>query len=500
MTRSRDAAVIIVGGGPVGLVLATELGLRDVDTVVLDANVDIRDEPRAGTLHARTVQSLARRGYLGGGPQELSDGELRTPFHFGGMPALTITSPRAEGPPMLGMPQAELERNFQDLALRRGIDVRRGHRVVDVAQDEDHVELTVHSGHGEYRITAGHVVGCDGARSAVRQHAGFTSTSHPPNFAAIIGQVRLRDPASVRGGWTHSRHGWTLINPNPSGHSRVITHDFTRPLPDHRQPVELDEFRDTVSRILGQDTPMDDPIFLARFSDYCRLADSYRIGRIMLAGDAAHVHSPMGGQGLNLGIQDVFNLGWKLALVTSGAAPPSLLHTYHDERRPVAERVIANTRAQVALMHPGEEFDPLRNLMGELLGIETANNLVQGMISGQSVRYPAAGVDASELEGRFLTNAVVRTETGPTTVAELLTPGRGVLMLTDRAQPELADTARGWKDRIDVHEATTSKDLDWDAVLVRPDGYVAWCDPGGDTPAEQLAHRLTHWFGPGTGS
>ncbi|MFD0384019.1 FAD-dependent monooxygenase [Streptomyces stramineus] len=295
------------------MLLAAELGIQGVGAVVIEPHRRTVDTPRAGTLHARTVQSLLRRDYLRlSHPGSLTE-HRSTGFHFGGMPVLEISAPTAEGPPLLGQPQEALERAFESRARKAGADIRRGHRVQHLRVHDTHVEVGIRADDEDYTIEAGYVVGCDGARSTVREQAGFPSTTSAPTFDAIVGQVRLLDPFAVPGGWTHTAEGWTLINVNPQGLSRVITHDFSHPLPPRRRPVLLDDLRRTASRILGRDVPMDRP-HLSRFSDFSRLADTYRRGRVLLAGDAAHVHAPLGGQGLNTGLQDAFNLGWKLAL------------------------------------------------------------------------------------------------------------------------------------------------------------------------------------------
>ncbi|NHD16054.1 MULTISPECIES: FAD-dependent monooxygenase [unclassified Actinopolyspora] len=488
--------VLVVGGGPVGLLLADELRSRGIRVVVTEAEEEIRQDPRAGTLHARTVQSLTRRGYLRT-PATNPGSAASAPFHFAGLPGLAIHAPASEGPPLVNVPQIELERALDELARELGVDLRRGSRVTELRQEDGAVEVTVRAADGEHRIRAGYVVGADGARSTVRRQAGIDAATHPPNFAAVLGLVRLDRPGEIPGGWTHGPHGWTLVNPNPAGHSRVIVHDFRRPLPDHRAPVDLDELRERTSRVLGFEVGMSDPAFLTRFSDFCRLADEFRSGRVLLAGDAAHLHSPLGGQGLNLGLQDSLNLGWKLALVASGSAPADLLDTYHAERHATARRVIDNTRAQAALMHPGEEFDPLRELFGELLNLRQANDHVQGMISGQDVVHePLDSADAWH-EGHFLTNLGMRIGGVHTSVAELLARGAGLLLLTPAARSELADAARQWKDRVETHEVELGEERPWSAALVRPDGYLAWTNAAGGTSAKSLREHLAHFFGPG---
>ncbi|MFB9686044.1 FAD-dependent monooxygenase [Amycolatopsis plumensis] len=470
--------VIVAGGGPVGMLLAAELGRLGVPTTVVEKLAETHDEPRAGTLHARTAQSLLRRGYL---PPPPRPGDphavVEVPFHFGGRPVLTVESPAIEGAPMINQAQSDIERFFEAQARARGVEVRRGHRITDVRDHGDRVTVT--TDHGE--LTAEYVVGCDGARSTVREAAGITGTTHPATFAGILGLARLADPARVPGGWTQGPTGWTLINVNAAGYSRVLTHEFPEPLPERGAPVTLEELRAAASRILGRDVPMSDPVFLGRFSDFTRLADTYRRGRILLAGDAAHVHAPLGGQGLNLGLQDAINLGWKLAMVIAGTAPETLLDTYHAERHPVAEAVIENTRAQAALMRPGPEFEPLRALVADLLSTPDGNRLLSDRISGQGVRYCAG----PGLDGAFLPNFVL----GEQSVAELLSPGRPVLLLGS-GMHGLADAAAGWKDGVDVVEH--QHDLGAPAVLVRPDGYVAWAGRG----AEQAIAALTTWFGP----
>ncbi|PRW62265.1 FAD-dependent monooxygenase [Actinopolyspora mortivallis] len=490
-----DVDVLIAGGGPVGLLLANELRKRGVPVVVAEATETIRQEPRAGTLHARTVQSLTRSGYLNA-PDGNSSGKHSVPFHFAGLSGLTIHSPASEGNPLLNLPQEELERDLERSARQRGTDLRRGHRVTGIRPHDTAVEVTVESPRGEYSVRASYVVGADGARSTVREQAAVTNDTRSPTFGAVLGMVRLTEPDKVPGGWSQGPTGWTLINPNPTGHSRVIAHEFTRPLPDHRSPLDLTELRTRTSRILGFEVGMSDPDFLTRFSDFCRLADSFRTGRVLLAGDAAHVHSPLGGQGVNLGLQDALNLGWKLSLVVSGSAGEDLLDGYHAERWAAARRVVDNTRAQAALMRPGEEVDRLRELFGELLELDEANELVQRRISGQAVTYEPLDPTDTLHEGRFQPNLGLTGPDGRTSVVELLTPGNGVLLLGQHACPALEDAARAWKDRVEVHRVDPDEPQRWNAALLRPDGYLAWTDAAGDVSATGLERHLTHYFGP----
>ena len=463
--------VLIVGGGPVGMVLAAELGLLGVDTVVAEAAESTVDVPKAGTLHARTVQSLARRGYLRAGAGHEPDSEVVDQFHFAGMPGLPIAGPANEGPPIVGLSQAELERIAEQRARQHGARVHRGLPVVRTGQDASHAWAELADGRV---LTARFLVGTDGARSVTRTSAGFASESHGPTISALLGAVRLLDPYDAPSGWHRTERGWFVANANPYGLSRVITFDFSGPHADRHRPLTLDELRSTASRIVGRDVPMADPAFLSRFSDYSRLVTQYRRDRIFLAGDAAHVHFPVGGQGLNLGVQDAFNLGWKLAAVLRGA-DEALLDTYHAERHPLGARVIHNTRAQLALMNPSPDVDPLRDLMTELLGLEAVGRHLGDMISAQ------------EIEG-FLPNAALRVNGAETSVSELLWPGRPVLIVLD-------GVVRVELENVDVVYATSPHPLPWAAALVRPDGYLAWSVPSRSTDHCGLAEAAQRWFG-----
>ncbi|WP_424210937.1 FAD-dependent monooxygenase [Streptomyces sp. BI20] len=503
MSTDRHTSVLIVGGGAVGLLLACELAARGVDTTVVEELPAVRDVPRAGTLHARTVQTLLRRGHLRLNGTGRLDEHQRFGFHFGGLSVLEIDAPTAEGPPIVNRSQADLEHLFEAGATRSGARVWRGARVVDLVEEAAGVTVSVLAADGAaHTLTADWVVGCDGARGTVRERAGITSTTTEPTFAAALGMVRLLDPASAPGGWARGPGGGTLVNVNPYGHSRVIAHDFTRPLPDRRRPVTLGELRASTARVLGRDLPMTDLAHAARYSDFTRLADGYRSpghGRVLLAGDAAHVHAPLGGQGLNTGLQDAVNLGWKLALVARGAAPAELLDTYTAERRPVAAAVVANTRAQAAVMDPRPERAPARASVRRYLGDEEALRATAAEVSGQSITLPptAPGAGPDLGAGWFLPNHTLATAEGPRTVAELLTAGRPLLLFVPAVGEGLADTALAWGDRLDPVPVADDPALGWNAVLCRPDGYTAWSSPTGTRPdLGALTRALTHWLGP----
>ncbi|MFI9029949.1 FAD-dependent monooxygenase [Streptomyces sp. NPDC053560] len=492
--RNERTTVLVVGGGPVGMLLACELALQNVETIVIEQHAHVLDTPRAGTLHARSVQSLLRRGYLRMPQPGRLDVWQRSGFHFGGLPILEIATPTAEGPPILGQSQQALEETFEARARKLGAQVRRRTRLAGLVQRRDRVEAQVEGEGGEARtLEADYVVGCDGARSTVREQAGIGATTTEPTFSGLIGRVRLLDPAAAPGGWTQGPEGWTLINVHPHGPSRVLTHDFTRPFPLRQQPVTLQELQQTAERVLDRVLPMDQATYLSRFSDFTRLADTYRSRRVLLAGDAAHVHAPLGGQGLNTGLQDAFNLGWKLALVARGEADPRLLDTYTHERRPVAQTVINNTRAQANLMHPGPAHAALRSYVTELFHLPEVNRSVAEEISGQVIAYPQP--DTTALTGSFLANHRFDTSRGPRTTADLLQDAVPLLLLAQDTDAAVEDIARDWGSRLRTVRVGCPDPLGWTAALCRPDGYLAWAAQD-QVHTASLRRALTDWLGP----
>ncbi|RCH68834.1 hypothetical protein DT019_09255 [Streptomyces sp. SDr-06] len=478
------ADVVVVGGGPVGMLLAAELALRQVRVVVLERAERTVDEPRAGTLHARTAQSLVRRGVLPGGPADASAGEwTSTPFHFAGMPGLTISAPAAEGAPVVGMPQARIERYFEARTRELGGTVVRGATVRAVRQGAGSVEVELSDGSA---ITSGWVVGCDGARGTVRAQAGIGSSEHPATCAALVAMVRLTDPARAFPGWHRTPRGWIMMNVNPFGISRVLTFDFDARHDDRRAPVTLAELSETTERIAGRAVPMTGLGPAGRFSDFARLADTYREGRVLLAGDAAHVHFPVGGQGLNLGLQDAFNLGWKLSAVLRDGAPEELLDSYTQERRPTARRVIDNTRIQATLMDPSSRFDPLRAHYRELLTLPEANRRIGDMISGQEAAYGHGFAQDRALGGA---HAGLR-------LSDLLAGGRAVLLDEGEGAGAASQAAEAWSDRLETAVAARPEGPRPCVRLVRPDGYVAWSSPSHAVRARELQDVLARLLGP----
>ncbi|MEU5811844.1 FAD-dependent monooxygenase [Streptomyces sp. NPDC047718] len=475
----------IVGGGPVGLLLAAELAGYGVDTVLLEARAEPSEQPKATTLHARAVQGLARRGHLPPDASPYTGGS--SPFHFAGLPGLVITAPTGEPEPILKRPQVELERLFERRAREAGARILRRHRVTGTGQDGDGVTVRAEGPQGPVTVTARYLVGADGARSAVREQAGIAADTHAATVAALAGTVTLREAGSLADGWHRTPRGWIVAKTDPSGGTHVRTLSCAGAHADrHREPT-LEELRREVAWIAGREIAMGEPRWLSRFSDFTRLARSFRAGRVFLVGDAAHVHFPIGGQGLSTGVQDALNLGWKLALAVRDAAGPGLLDTYDAERRPAARRVVDNTRAQLALMRPGPEPDSLREVFAGLLGTDRDTGYLSGVVSAQDTVLPDHTGCSTAGTGTFLYNAALSTEDGPTDVIGLLQDGRPLLLLLG---DEGDGPVEGVSDRegvLNVVRALPAPELPYRALLVRPDGYIAWAAPGGGGLAAALS-------------
>lgn len=465
--------VAIAGGGPVGMLLAAELALQGVRPVVFEKLAVPSRESKAGTLHARVGQLLERRGLL----EEVGHPTYGTVgFHFSGMFGLRLAA--ADGPAIVGSPQAWAEQVFAGRALALGAEIRRGHEVTGLVQHPEHVTLTVD---GE-QVEARYVVGADGARSAVRRAAGIAFEGTAAKVAALMGEVRLAP--GLPGGWHRTPRGWLLVWPNPQGRSRVSTYDFRGPHPDREAPVTLEELRAAASYIAGRPVEMSDPGSLSRYGDAALQAARYRDRRVFVAGDAAHVHFPWGGQGLNTGLEDAMNLGWKLASVVLGRGSQDLLDSYHRERHPVAARVLWNVRAQNALAHPDPALDPLRELFAELMERSEVNAYLTGMISGQDIAYDV-GVEGA---GWMAPSIEIKTAGGAVRLAELLHGGRP-LFLDLSGRDDLVSSVEAAGSAVNVVRGVS--EAGHDALLVRPDGYVAWCPPGSKA---ELGEAIRRWF------
>lgn len=487
------ADVVVVGGGPVGMLIAAELGAYGVSAVVLERRAATSERPKATTLHARTTQTLARRGYLPA-PSPTA-GPVASAFHFAGIPGLRITAPAGEPEPVLKRAQVELERHFEDRARAHGAEVLREHRVTGIDQLPDGVRVFAEGPEGAVEVEAAYAVGADGAHSTVREQAGFACDTYAPTLSAMMGLVRLDEPGALRAGWHRTPRGWVVTKDAPDGRTHIRTVNFSRTHADRERPLTLAELRDEASQIMGRELGMSDPRWLSRFSDYARVARDYRQGRVLLAGDAAHLHFPIGGQGLSTGLLDALNLGWKLAATVRGTASDGLLDSYDAERRPAAERVVVNVRAQVSLMHPEARLDELRGLFGALLPEERGGAYLGAMISAQDTVLPPRSADASAVEGTFLPNLALTTPDGPTDVIRLLRDGRMLLLLLgpDTADGSVEQYEKAAQDRAHAVRIVRAEPVDeapGTALLVRPDGYIAWAGDGGP-----LEEALTAYLG-----
>ncbi len=477
--------VTVVGGGPTGLMLAGELRLHGVRVVVLERLTEPTRQTRALGLHTRSVEVMDQRGLL---ERFLAVGEkFRVGGIFGG-----ITKPWPDGLDTahgygLAVEQPVTERLLNERALELGADVRRGVELVGLSQDGDGVSAELADG---TRLRSRYLVGCDGARSTVRRLLGVGFPGDPARVETLLGEMEVtEDPeeiaavvARVRG--TQLRFGAGPLADGSGAYRVVVPADGVAE--DRTSAPTLEEFRRQLRAHAGTDFGVHSPRWLSRFGDATRLAERYRVGRVLLAGDAAHVHPPTGGQGLNLGVQDAFNLGWKLAAEVAGWAPEGLLDSYHAERHPVAAAVLDNTRAQMVLLGAEPGAVALRELLSTLMDFEEVNRYVTGLITATDVRYDFGGGHA--LLGRRMRDIPLTRGR----LYELTHGGRGLLL--DRTGRL---SVAGWADRVDhvVDAGGASGELGTPAVLLRPDGHVVWA--GGDQ--RELLDRLPRWFGAAAG-
>ncbi|GGM05663.1 FAD-dependent monooxygenase [Micromonospora yangpuensis] len=508
-----DPDVIIVGAGPVGLMLAGELRLGGVDCVVLERSKEPTDQSRALGFTARTIETFDQRGLL----PRFGTVDTIPVGHFGGVP-LDYREIEGGSYGAKGVPQSLTVAVLSDWTRELGVDVRRGWEVVGFTAGADGVEVEVDTPDGPRVLRAAYLVGCDGGRSTVRKRAGIGFPGYDAriemSFAEVSG-VRVRPRPNgerVPGGLVLAfQQGPELF--------RVTYHE--RGVVPRRgdEPPTFAEVAAAWERLTGEDIRGGTPLWVGRFTDASRQAGEYRRGRVLLAGDAAHIHLPIGGQGMSAGVQDAVNLGWKLAAEIKGYAPAGLLDTYHTERHPVGARVILNTVAQRLLYLGDDQMLPLRELFAELMTQESVRAHLIGMVTGLDIRYDVGSGDHPLLGRRLPDRELVGVEAGST--FGLLHPARGVL-LDLAGSATLCDAAGPWADRVDTVTARLAPDgvaeqFDGvDALLVRPDGYVAWVGgpgaaggvpvggPGaaGNAPvggpgavASGLVDALTRWFG-----
>ena len=468
--------VIVAGGGPTGLMLAAELRLHDVGVVVLEREPEPLPHVRSLGLHVRSIEVMDQRGlldrFLAHGKQYPLQGTfagIRKPLP-GGLDT-------AHGY-ILGIPQPVTDRLLAERAAELGADVRRGHELTGLSQDDAGVTAELADG---TRLHARYLVGCDGGHSTVRKLAGVGFPGEPTRTEWLTGEMELTEgPEKVAAVVAEIRKTNLGFGVGPVGDGRYRAVVPAEGVAEDRavQP-DFDEVKRQLRAYAGTDFGAHSPRWLSRFGDATRQAERYRAGRVLLAGDAAHVHPPQGGQGLNLGVQDAFNLGWKLAAEVRGWAPDGLLDSYHAERHPVAAAVLDNTRAQATLMSTEPGPSAVRRLLAELMEFEDVARHLTEKIVATGIRYDLG--EGHPLLGRRLPDLPL--ERGR--LYELTRRGRGLLL--DRTGR--LSTA-GWTDRVD-HVIDDGANLDAPAVLLRPDGHVAWA---GDDQRDLLDH-LPRWFG-----
>ena len=500
----EHADIVIAGAGPNGLMLACELALAGIRPVVLDALPAPSSEPKANGLVGQVVRMLDMRGLY---REFTGDDDPPHPTYGWIFAAMTLNFLGVPDNPMyvLPMQQPRLVRLLEKRARDLGVELRWGHELVGLRQDPESVALTVSSPQGEYRVAAGHLVGADGGRSLVRKTAGIDFPGVTSDMVSRLAHVHIPDqlrredggidiPGFGRIGFLHNRldRGGLIYAEFEPGRSMLGTIEFGPPVED--KPMSLDELRESTRRVVGVDVPFEEPKgpgphALRRINGQnTRLAEHYRAGRVLLLGDAAHVHSAMGGPGLNLGLQDALNLGWKLAAHLNGWAPAGLLDTYESERHPVGERVMMQSLSQTALMTPGLEVAALRTLLGELFTIPDVAKHMAALLAGTDVRYDVG--DDHPLSGWIVPDLTLA---DGRRVAELLHDARPVLLGHNGT---VADAARGWADRVAIVDATAAE-LPAAALLIRPDGFVAWAaDAFGESEEAGLRTALQRWFGP----
>jgi 3-(3-hydroxy-phenyl)propionate hydroxylase len=480
-------AVVIAGGGPTGLMLAGELALAGIDVAIVERRPS-QDLPgqRAGGLHARTIEVLDQRGI---GDRFLAEGQVGPGTSFGWIP-VDLSDLPTRHPYVLALWQNHIERILAGWVGELKVPVYRGREVTGFAQDDTGVDVELSDGR---RLRARYLVGCDGGRSLIRKAAGIGFPGWDAETRLLIAEAEMdqepemglrRDEKGLHGlSWTEDGTRVRVMVPDPrTGESGEPT---------------LRELSEAITAVYGTDFGLRGATSISRFSDAARQAESYRDRRVLLAGDAAHVHYPMGGQGLGTGVQDAVNLGWKLAQVVGGTSPDGLLDSYHAERHPVAARVLQNTMAQAALTRIDARTDALREITSELLSMDEPRTRIAVMMSGLDIRYDLG--EGHPLLGRRMPDLDLVTADGPRRAFTLLHDARPVLL--NLGEPGGLDITP-WADRVRLVDAGYAGL--WElpvlgevpapaAVLIRPDGYVAWA---GDPPHPGLHDALTAWFGP----
>ena len=493
-----ERAVVVAGGGPTGLMLAGELALAGVDVVIVERrpNQDLAGS-RAGGLQSRTIEILDQRGIA---DRFLAEGQVAQVAGFA-MIRLDISDFPTRHPYGLGLWQNHIERILAGWVGELGVPILYGIEVIGFAQDESGVDVELSDGQS---LRAAFLVGCDGGRSLVRKAAGIEFPGWDPTTSSLIAEAQMTEEPET--GLRRTASGTHAIGKveyevkdgkvayAKGGTVGVM---LTESQVGNTDEPTLRDLSEGLIAVYGTDYGIHSPTFISRFTDMTRQAAAYRNGRVLLAGDAAHVHSPVGGQGLNTGVQDAVNLGWKLAQVVIGVSPETLLDTYQAERHPVAARVLRNTMAQVALMRVDDRIEALRDNVAELLSMDEPRRRFGAMMSGLDIQYDLG--EGHPLLGRRMPDLDLMTANSPLRVFSLLHSARPVLL--NLGEPGTLDIGT-WSDRVELVDART--DGPWElpamgavttptAVLIRPDGYVAWVGAG---TRVGLADALTTWFGP----
>ncbi|MEV0256205.1 rifampin monooxygenase [Streptomyces sp. NPDC050732] len=472
--------VIIAGGGPTGLMLAAELRLQGVRVLILEKETEPTKQSRAQGLHVRSIEVMAQRGLL---DRFLPLGrQFTVGGFFAGLGKAWPDRLDTAHSYVLAIPQEITERLLAERAAELGIEIRRGCEVAGLSQDDDGVTVELADG---TRLRSRYAVGCDGGRSTVRKLLGVGFPGEPSRNETLLGEMEMTASPEVLAERTAEVRKTQLrfgAMPLGDGVYRVIV-PADGVSEDRAAPPVLEDFQRQLRAFAGTDFGVHSPRWLSRFGDATRQAERYRVGRVLLAGDAAHIHPPTGGQGLNLGIQDAFNLGWKLAAEVNGWAPEGLLDSYYGERHPVAAAVLDNTRAQMELMSSEPGAQAVRRLLAELMDFDEVNRHLIEKITAIGVRYDFG--EGHDLLGKRLRDMELKHGR----LYDLMHDGRGLLLdQTGRLSVE------GWTDRID-HVVDVSEELDAPAVLLRPDGHVAWV---GDDQ-QDLLRQVPTWFGAAAG-
>lgn len=487
MTETTEHAVAIVGGGPTGMMLAAELALAGVDALILERRPNQElDGSRAGGLHSRAIELLDQRGAAG---RFLTAGYTAQIISFGET-EIDISDFPTRHPYGLALWQKHIERIMAEWIWDLGIAVRYAQEVVGFAQDDEGVDVELADGS---TIRTRFLVGCDGGRSTIRKGAGIAFPGAEATKSTLVAEAQMADKSGF--GLHRGPLGVGGIGPMEGGEELRIVVPEAR-LETGEDPT-LDELRDALFVVYGADYGVHSPTWISRFTDATRQAASYREGRVLLAGDATHIHSPMGGQGIPNGMGDAVNLGWKLAQVLKGIAPDDLLDTYQAERHPAVARSLAYTMALNALMRVDPRSEALRDTIAELAMMDEPRKHLGALASGLGVRYDLG--DGHPLLGRRVPDLDLVTAEGPTTVFALLHKARPVLL--NLREPGTSDVG-GWADRVEVVDARCEGP--WElpalgevdsptAVLIRPDGHAAWV---GERDDAGLGDALAYWFGP----